>query len=325
MNPARQQHEVPRFYLERFASKQSGQVECRDLLEQKTYRQLPRELCTLRDGYAVTRDDGTSDHTADEILQLCENSGAAVYDRVIKRQTLNNEERSGFSAFLAAMYVRSPFHLRNMGQVLGNTILTMAQQFAENDDAWKQLEAKQPGRAQDEPGLSEQMRGLFRDGKIDIDITREATIQAINALPKAAEVIHKMNWSIVRTARGALITSDSPLTPTTLPGAPQGFYGHGLTSPFVILTLPLSSSIGWVGHWTKHIPPYEWLSDPKIREFNRFRAVHAERKLFAEPFTQNLEAISKFHKGETKSFRIDGLGSDIKGRVRVVRRLRKPS
>jgi hypothetical protein len=324
MNVARQQHEVPRFYLERFANKQTGQVECRDLLEQKTYRQLPRELCTLRDGYAVSREDGTLDHTADEILQRCENLGASVYDRVIRRETLNNEERSDFSTFLAGMYVRSPFYLRNMGQLMGNTILTMAQQFADNNDAWKKLESKQPESGRDDPGLSERMRDLFLEGKIDIDITREGTIQAINALPKVAEVIHKMNWSIARASRGSLITSDSPLTPTTLPGAPTGFYGHGLSSPFVILTLPLSSSVGWVGHWTKHIPKYEWLSEAHIREFNRFRAIHAERKLFAEPFTQNLEAIAKFHKGETKSFRIDGLGSNINGKVRVVRRLRKP-
>jgi hypothetical protein len=325
MNPARQQHEIPRFYLERFASKQSGQVECRDLLEQKTYRQLPRELCTLRDGYAVARSDGSADHTADEILQICENSGAAVYDRVIKRDALSNEERSGFSAFLAAMFVRSPFYLRNTAQLMGNSVLTMAQQLAENDDAWKLLEAKQRDRGRDDPELSERMRGLFREGKINIDVAREATLQAINALPKIADVIHRMKWSIVRTARGSLITSDSPLTSTTLPGAPQGFYGHGLTSRFVILTLPLSSSIAWIGHWTNHIPPFEWLSDAHIREFNRFRAIHAERKLFAEPYAQDLAAIAKFRDGETKNFRIDGLGSDIKGQVRVVRRLKEKS
>lgn len=321
MNIARQQHEVPRFYLERFASKHTSQVESYDLMEKRSVIQLPEKLARLRDAYVFTLEDGTRDHSVDQILQTCESNGAALYDKVLSGGILTHPERAKFAEFIASMYIRGPFHLRNFGQMLGKYIRMVAHVQAKDDDLWAEIEEFQksnPNHAYN-PEVSARIRERWRDGVLNLNVARESTLRAFGALPEFARAISEMNWTIARASRGDLITSDSPVVMSAEPGAPPG----GLRSPGTILTFPLTSSVCWVGAWSKRRRSNRRISSVNVRELNVFRALDAERRLFAEPFMQNLAAIATVRDGSRNAFTMHGLGSNLQGDVNVVRKLKQ--
>jgi hypothetical protein len=325
MSLPRQQHEVPRFYLEHFACRHSGNVEAYDIKSQKTIEQIPEKLARVRDAYVFTREDGTKDHSVDELLWHCENevtmprNGVSIYDKVLAATALTSEERAIFSQFVACMHVRSPFVRRQVAELKAAAMGRVGREVAEDDAKWAEQIESLKALGTFSPKAAESVRQMFLNKSYELSISREATLISIGGLPEFAEIVHSMQWSILRAGRGDFITCDSPLVHLASRYAPHGHVD--LRDQLSMLWLPLNSALCWVGHWNKTKPPMVRAGPLQLRIYNALRAGNAERQLYAMPRFHNLAGLASRRGKRQSRIQFDSVIPSDRPKVHVVRRI----
>jgi hypothetical protein len=323
MSLARQQHEVPRFYLEGFACKHSGRVDAFDIREQKSFVDIPLNLSRVRDSYVFTRPDGTRDHSVDQMLGSLENdvskpsADGSVFSKVVSGRKLTEDERAIFASFVASMYVRSPFLRRQAAEFKASIIGKFNREAALDDDKWAARIAEVEGLEDFDPVTAARARQTLIDQNYDLEMPREGTLITVNGMPEYAKLVTAMRWSIVRASRGDFITCDSPLSHLTSRYAPSGYVD--IRERQSTLSFPLTSAVCWVGHWNSRRPPIVRACANQIRLFNLLRVVNADRQIYAMPYSQNLAAMATMRGKSNQPVKFESLASPDRPGVKLVR------
>jgi hypothetical protein len=323
----RLQHEIPRFYLDHFKCRHSGRVEAFDLANKKLFCEKPLELARVRDSYVFTETDGTKNHAVDDLLEHCEDlvakptDGVSPYDKVVAGATLSADDRAAFSLFVASMHVRSPFVRRQVAELKAAVLGARGREIAGDNARWAECEEDLRRLGDYSPEVAARCRQRLLAQDYVLETSREGTLIAVAGLPDFADIVHSMQWSILRTSRGQFVTCDSPLVHKAGRFAPNG--GVDLRDKLSTLSLPLTSSACWIGHWRTDRPRVIRATPKQIRIYNQLRALNAERQIYAVPLLQNLPALAATRDDPNSGIRLESIIPEKRPKVHVVRHWKK--
>jgi hypothetical protein len=139
------------------------------------------------------------------------------------------------------------------------------------------------------------------------EVDREATLRVIGLHDDLVPLFFDMNWTLLSVPEGRfLITSDNPMS--QLVPASRGLRGHGIRDVEVEMTMPLSPSVCWMGHWREDMPKAERVSVEGTKELNRLRAFFAERFLFADRYGAGIQRLARKYRDDKPRTHIGPIG-----------------
>lgn len=260
--------------------------------------------------YSVTLDDGIRLTAIEEAIAAIETKAAPLVDKLVRDQSLVGQERADFSSFLAIMRVRTN---------------SVRRQYAEAMVGLRQrlmhMTASEPLTFNSYIGKYEAEHGaLPADRKADLreamlnpsgyvaEVDREATLRVLCLHDDLAPLFYDMNWTLLSVPAGRyLITSDNPMS--QLVPASTGLRGHGMRDIEVEITMPLSPSVCWMGHWRKDIPKAERMSVEGTKVLNRLRAFFAERFLFADRCDAGIQSLARKYRNDKPRTHVGPIGN----------------
>ncbi len=298
MSEPRRHHFVPRFSLAHFADN-DGNVWTYDAEADAPRPSTPLETGHERDFHTVTRENGERDTAIEKMLSDLEGAAAPIYADMTKGVLPKGEARDLMVEFFAIAHVRSKRMRRSYGESYGQMMQIFLQHTAERPDAFETAFR----HMEEDEGVTftDAERERFRKEMADmsgyrLSIDREWTLQAFAMAGAIAPLIDAMHWSLVETRDEIFVLSDSPLVKA----------GRGFGTEETQATLPLSPNMMWMGHWRDDFPPRIKLTRGEARNFNRMRAMNADRFLYAPFADDGLMRFCKKHVKPRPAFKIDG-------------------
>src|SRR5262249_10191484 len=105
---AKRQHTIPILHLKHFVGvKPKGQVWTIDKDTGETRSATPENTAVVSHFYSIEKEDGTFDTAFEGGLARIEGAAAPVYEKLIGGQTITDDDKSNFAAFLAVMHLRT--------------------------------------------------------------------------------------------------------------------------------------------------------------------------------------------------------------------------
>ena len=155
----------------------------------------------------------------------------------------------------------------------------------------------------------------------DLSIGKEWTLRALGAHDTLVPVIFQMQWSLIDAPSDThFITSDNPVTVMAFPDndRPQ-LAGVGFGTPDAQVTMPLTSTVCWIGHWTDQLPGRFTATKTVVKQLNVTRAVHAERFIFGPKFDPGIRRLNRKYADSRMGMSIFGFGPNKRPRVELRR------
>jgi hypothetical protein len=145
-----------------------------------------------------------------------------------------------------------------------------------------------------------------------LSVDREFTLGAFGMAGHITALIDQMHWSLLEARDEIYLLSDSPLVKS----------GAGFATSETQVSLPLSPTMMWIGHWRDDLPERSTLTREEVRGFNRMRAAGADRYLYAPHDDAALMRFCKKYVKPRPGFKI-GNGDTSKLAPVSIRRKRK--
>ncbi|WP_179276444.1 DUF4238 domain-containing protein [Rhodococcus sp. 14-1411-2a] len=237
----RNQHTVPRFYLNKFANaqKQIGVVKLPGLIRMT---RSTKSTTVARDFYNVEHDTQPVDFFEREFGRI-EDATAKIFQKIEVDRTwpLNHEDRNVLATFIALQNLRGPSQRNHLGQLstaMNRLYIAAAgrDNFAESArtrgiDDLTENEADALWRLATQPGIA------------PTDATALAHMQQLTELlPATIKYIRGRPWTLIRFQTKTLLTCDTPVSLIPHPRADPNL-GVGLKNAWGI-TFPLTRRIG---------------------------------------------------------------------------------
>ena len=277
--PVQRQHYVPRFYLERFASRR-GQVGVLDRLSGRQFETNPANAAAENDFNALSAETGLPRSLAEDLFGYLEDQAAPTIARVADDGIVLDEDRGILGRYLAQQIVRTK-HQRDQHLAMmkwSGTIhagITLRQRLEANPD--------DPDRERIEDALD-----ALESGRVTVSGTPDHSIglamQAIQGLlPHLLDPA--WNWIIVQLPEPRLVTSDDPVTMLGEPIDGYPLLGVGAATALEIW-LPLDPRRALVLARDPQVrTPIRTLSGAHIRKINERIVAESYRWVFFRPGT----------------------------------------
>ncbi|MGH6834658.1 MAG: DUF4238 domain-containing protein [Methylocella sp.] len=322
--PAKRQHYIPRLHLRRFVGHDPiGHVWTYDSETGLVRSSIPENTALGSHFYSFEDGNGALNTGLEELLAEIEAIAAPVYEKLLTRKTISDQEKADFSHFLAAMYVRTPTMRRMMGDMLGRWIQIVNYGYAVHDGAFQTLTKgfeKEIGKT-----LSEEEKNTLRESMIDPSkfkflIPKERTFP-IEMIDKLWPILFDMNWSVLSPKHGYFITSDNPLIRNVDPKSVHKFFGdHGFLNKTAEISFPLSPKLMLVMAWSKKYPRQGVCGRGPVEFFNARRAADSERYLYAHICHKAVANLAATLKNSQRAMTTQGFGPDKFAKSEVPRR-----
>lgn len=305
-NEPKQQHVVPRFYLERFADA-DGKVWTYDKGRDKPWSALPENTGTQQWRYSVTLDDGTRLHDVEHHLNDVETKAAGLYDKLLSGEPLVGQERADMASFFAFMFARTEAIRRQFAQ--SQMALTQARlhAIASADRAFERLLSD---FEREEGELGEETRRLVREGMLKpedyvISVDREWTLRALEIHDRLAPVLFRMRWTIMHADGGEFfVTSDNPLV-RLIPGGGAMTDG-GCFNDRAQVTMPLTPKACWLATWNRDAKRSFRLPRKPVRMTNVMIAADAEKQVYADRLDGGISNLVRKYRDGRPSLKLHG-------------------
>jgi len=327
----KQQHFVPRFYLEYFAD-QNGKVWTYDASTNRVWATSPENTARQSNIYSPKDEHGGYLDDIEDWLNSIETKAAALYPRVLNGESLTGQDRADFSSFIASLFARSPSNLRSAAEMQGYMMQMPLRMYYSDrsrfDDMMDEIDARH------ERNTSKEERDeLFEAGqdpkKFVLNIAQRAGLLGLVMSDSIAPILFDMTWHVFEISKQHLITCDSPVAQLTDPKEYHPLYGDGgFMAKSSVVTLPLSPDRILQLTWQEQYPEGRLCIGNKRlgRLFNRQRAYVSEQYLFASCRDEGIARLGQKHKDSGRRFttsRQDEL-SPVKV-VRSTHRKKEPS
>lgn len=323
------QHIVPRLHLQHFVGyAPQGQIWTYDAETGTTRSAIPDETAVQNHFYSVENDDGTWNTQIEDYLGTVENAAAPIYEKMLKGYIPNNnQEKADFSTFLAIMYARTPTMRRMYAEMYGRRIQIESYAYGVHDKAFEKLikdYEKQQGITIDAATQEKLRKDLVDPSKYILQVPKERTFVALTLADKLAPMFFDMNWSLMAPKNGFFITSDNPVVRCVDPKTVHPFYGdHGFLNKTVEITFPLSPKLLLLLTWRRIGAAQVVVEREAVDGWNKVRATHSERHLYAHIEHKNIGKLAQKYKGSRPGMTTSGFGPEKFSEVKVPRRWQK--
>lgn len=284
----RNNHTVPRSYLERFAGEHMQVSRLR--LEDGVCKREPIKRSTvIRDFYLMETAAGQWSDAAEDAFGLIENDGIQAIREVADegRWPLPSEHRAALAAWVALQYVRVPA-IRQGGDEVADFMLKLSV-AVNGKPRIRQVLTERLGRPPTAEEVDESWARLTDFDSYKVKQHPNRHLKLISDLgPKAAGHFYACAWWICRIQDQALLTADCPVV--LVPRAGSEDDGVGLATAQMFL-VPLDRRVGLV---IQNVPgpDRELTASAEIAQtFNQQLVLNAHRSVFHHPDDQPLEGL----------------------------------
>ena len=267
---------------------------------------LPKETGAETNFYAVQQEDGGYDDRIEHWLAGVENSAVVPYEKLLRGEIPQAQERMDFATFLSSMFARSPAARRMSAQVMGaahHAMMSVVLATPERFEA--ELRKFEAEKGPIDPDIRTRLYDFARDTtKYSLGIHKEATLTALELSDDLQELFYAMGWCLLDASEQYLITSDSPVTRESPPEAAHPVRGNGgFLNKKVAVTFPLSPTRALVMRWTKDSRRASVMINRETsRHLNVVRAACAERFLYADRFEAGLHKLAQKYRHQGNKF-----------------------
>ena len=235
-------HYLPRLLLRKFVNS-SGNLWGYDALEQKKFPTSPKAAGVEVNFHSIKTKTGEVDRTTIEEIfdKQIERPGNVAIGRLIKRETLTDEQAGNFMRFVAAQFVRTPEGLAQRSALVAPVLQESLERMAKFDKEFRRRVTKE---LTDRKYSQDKIDALFKqlqNGKVRTVPTREflfrLMLQQINSVAKQ---LCRLGWRYctLDDADPDLVIGDHPVTLQYV-GPPGSSQRLGLANLNVELAIPL--------------------------------------------------------------------------------------
>ena len=315
MAKKKRHHYNPRFYLEGFADPHNEPyIWVYEKGNPNIIKATSRNIAVKKHYYSVATSEGEKDSEVFEnALSELEGRAAPIFQKIRNHESLNGQERSLFSIFLAFTMTRVPSHRENIERATAESIKKMEMILAANPAGFKSMIEKFERDRGNKIGMSaEEFRKFMLEGRYDITTDPQFSLRMIPTMAKSlAPIFFKMKWAFLEaTGDYKFVTSDNPLSYFDPTHDPKSFFGVGLLNKNVEITFPISKDLMFLGMW-KNFEGDKRLSNKCIRDMNRRTVISALRFVFASQYSDGLNRLVQKHKESVPRTRVDSIGPYI--------------
>lgn len=279
--------------------------------------------------YTLDNDDGTKDTVVEDWLATVEGINAPIYEKLISKAGLTDQERHDFAHFLAVQYFRTPSMRRVIGKTYGQHIQIMSYANAINDkafDAWIRRYERDTGEV-----LDDEMKAIVRQRMIDptgyeLLVPKHYTVKPMfETSEKLAGILYEMTWGLlVAGQEGYFITGDNPVVRRVHKDSVHQIYGDGgFMNNTAEITYPLTPGLMLMLFWDnakrRTFDPYG-IPREYLRDQNRARATNAERFLYGPIKDTGILRLAVKYRTSKTDMKVEGFGPDEFAPVYVPRR-----
>lgn len=240
----RQQHKVPRCYLEAFTDDTGTLWEADQRYNLRPNK--PTNVLTEHDYYTVRFPDGKGGtlHIEKEVLGSLETAYADIYDRVLKhKKSITTHDKAVLSLFIASMMERVPARREALNDFF--------KEISEVHESLKGVIPEDDARFATPVQKNANSIPLSELVKMGEDVGSLHSSSIPHTVAGIAPIIFDMKWSFMVTIDKAVpfITSDCPCVLYN-PNIPEkSIYRAGLIQKNVQVTLPLSPELALLCGW----------------------------------------------------------------------------
>ncbi|MDZ4733669.1 MAG: DUF4238 domain-containing protein [Nitrospirota bacterium] len=319
-------HQIPEFYLKRFAAPDTGQVWNYDKQKGQAWPASVDSTAVESHLYSLTGEDGLHHTEIEDAISSIEGIGAPLLERIIAGDELLGQERYNFASFVAIMFVRTNAFRRLYAELHGNMKMMNDYLVASNDEVFEsQMERFQADCGEITDDQKQKLRATMLDPSDRIFLVdREYTLKALEYHDQLAPLLASMQWAIMDAPKGGrrFITSDNPVVHWVPPQYHHGFYGTGgVRNKHVEVLFPLSPDHCWVGHWSQELPGHYETTAEWVKQTNRILAGSAERFLYSHIQSSGILSLAKKYATNQPIIQVGGPGPSKKAEIKVVRTL----
>lgn len=281
-------HVVSKFYLRGFrdpavSPKQGPRLWVGDVRRGSAWLRSPRAVATRENYYAVRREDGSIDPTAEEILSRVETVVAPIIKRIRKGQcNLTDQERAQLAFHMALGVTRVPGwrgSIQERAGALAQQVMLLA---AERPDYFTRIvrEANAATQPMTEEEIEDLRQWALDPSNYTIEGTPELSLKLmLRVANRSAAVVYDMPWMFLTPPDGRqFVSGDNPIhwiDPTAPPAI-----ARGLAHENAVLTFPLGPEVCLVGAW-RDVPVSKVAPEEIIDNINLRPIRYADRCIFA--------------------------------------------
>ncbi len=302
-NKSVRHHFIPQFYLQGFIDSHNDpflwvyRKDNEDIIKSSV-----KDTAVHRHYYSFTTKSGERDsQTFEKFFSDIEAHTSTILRKIIKKQDLDNGERSQFATFLALTLTRVPNYRENMiekptAALMKRMNIMMASHKKHFEAHIKNFEARTGNKL---TTSVEELRQYILKGDYDVKVGNPdySLDFMFSGAKNVAPIFHDMKWAFFETTdENYFLTSDNPLyfiDPTVKRG---DFYGTGLLNQKVEITFPISKNLMFLATWEG--PTGYLTATRKIRDiFNRRTIISAQNFVFAPENSTGLGKLIQKYKG----------------------------
>ncbi|HHT9106748.1 MAG TPA: DUF4238 domain-containing protein [Candidatus Wujingus californicus] len=281
------QHYIPQFYLREFTDTETPNgyepyVWRYEHESKKWKNKSPQNIALKPDFYSFVDQKGKRRDEIEKGLSIIEGKTASIYrNKIYNRQYLSNQEKATIAEFIALMVTCVPSFRNIVDSSTSEMAIRIMEMYKARPDATKKFKEEY------ERDIGKKLPDDFDESWLDpsrykINTTKNFLLKTMVSLSEIAKIIFKMSWTFLHTTEKAwFITSDNPFSMRN-PKSNSPWYGHGLMSQDIEVTIPLSKQICLLATWEKGLWPHINVPQLVVEELNHDR-IEASDKFIISP------------------------------------------
>ncbi len=302
-------HYIPQFYLKGFVDPQNEPyIWVYDKDNGRIIKSSAKDIAVEKHYFSFIDKLGRRDsETLENFLEKTETEAAPVINKLLKEESLNEEEQVSFAFFVALMMMRTPNYRKNTETLMTETIKKISMIMASHKEGFES-EMKNFERDTGEKIESvEELRKFMQAGEYDIKVNPNVTLaMSMSHIEPIAEVFYKMRWRFLKaTDDYKFLSGDNPLFYFDPTHNPNSFYGVGLANKNIEVTLPLSIDIMAFGTWKSGGSGYVQLKNNTIKQVNRRTGSSTLKFVFASKKSEKIKKFVMKYKGSAPVIIVD--------------------
>ena len=250
------QHYIPQFYLREFTDPETPAsyepyVWMYEHESKKWKNKSPKKIASKPDFYTFVDQEGKKHDEIEKGLSIVEGKTASIYrDKIYTRQCLTNQERAVIAEFVTFMMIRVPSFHNRVDSSTSEMAIRMMEMYKVRPEAAKKFKEEY------ERDIGKKLPEEFDESWLDparykINAIKSFILKMMISLSEIAKIIFTMSWTFLHTTGKAwFITSDNPFSMRN-PQSNSPWYGHGLMSQDIKVTIPLSKQTCLLATWKK--------------------------------------------------------------------------
>lgn len=270
----KQQHYVPKFYLNGFSIDGVLAVFDRVKNEVRT-RQLPENVAKIGHLYTFQDNENRKRFDLEKLFDHVESEAAPILKQLVNGGQISPSQRESFALFLGLAAVRTPASIDDVKSIYEGFVRARSHLIFADERRVLEILRKTNSISSDAKFLQDQARKIskmVRDKSCDMDVTVDpqfALMRSLETWSTVAEQLVRRDWMILHAAGNdqSFLTSDSPIVLLSTSTATRNLpIGYG--SSHAQILFPLTSTCALVAEGSLGRIGREDIKGNELRRYN---------------------------------------------------------